>query len=202
MKIVLATSNKGKLSDFKTVLEPLGIQVLLPSEIGINMDMPEETGKTYEENAEIKAKAIYDICGLACVADDSGLEVEALDGAPGIYSARYAGEGASDKDKIDLILNELKGVAADKRKAKFVSCMCCIMSDGQKFFVKAECEGKIALAPRGNNGFGYCPIFESELGKTFAELTDLERSKINHRGKSLRKLYLELESRLKLGDYK
>lgn len=200
MKVVLATSNRGKLTDFKNVLEPLGVEVVLPSDIGINMVMPEETGKTYEENAEIKARAIYNICGLTCVADDSGLEIDALNGAPGIYSARYGGENKSDEYKINLVLSEMKDVPEEKRNAKFVSCICCILKGGEKFLVRAECKGKITFSPKGSNGFGYCPIFMSESGKTFAELTDIERSKINHRGMALGKLYSELKIKLKLGD--
>ena len=201
MNIVLATNNMGKLKDFKNVLSSLNINVCLPNELGIGVNMPEETGKTYEENAEIKARAVYDLCGEVSIGDDSGLEIDALNGEPGIYSARYAGDGKSDEEKIRFVLDKLKNVAEEERTAKFVSCICCVLKSGESFFVRGECRGKIAFEPRGENGFGYCPIFVVDSGKTFAEMTDNERSKINHRGIAINKLYLELKRRIGLGEF-
>ena len=131
--------------------------------------------------------------GLAAIGDDSGLMVDALDGAPGIYSARYAGEGASNDARIAKLLDNLQGVPEEKRTAKFVSAICCVFPDGREVTVRGECHGRIGFAPMGENGFGYDPVFISESGKTFAQLTSAEKDKISHRGNALRKLRAALK---------
>ncbi len=192
MKFLLSTSNLGKLNEFKQILSPIGIQVVSTKDINLDMKFPEETGNTFEENAYIKANRAYELSGLPSIGDDSGLQVDALNGAPGIYSARYAGENASDKEKINKLLYELKDIPEEKRTARFVCAISCVISNEKNFFVKGICEGSIAFNPVGNNGFGYDPIFICKNGKTFSELKSDEKNKISHRGIAIRKLYLEL----------
>ncbi len=181
MKIVLATNNKNKLREFRSILEPLGYEVLAQSEAGADIEA-EETGSTFEENAYIKAKAAYDVTGLMTIADDSGLEVDALGGRPGIYSARYAEEGK----RCAKVLAEMDGVPEEKRTARFVCAICCINEKGGSFTVRGVCEGKIGYEKRGTNGFGYDPIFMYG-GKSFAELSGEEKNRVSHRADALKK---------------
>ena len=164
--------------------------------MGIELTEVEETGTTFEENAYLKAASACKESGLPAVADDSGLCVDALDGAPGLYSARYAGEGASDEEKIAKLLEALKDVKEEDRTARFVSSICCVFPDGRQLTVRGECEGTIAFRPRGNGGFGYDPVFL--LGdKSVADMTAEEKDAVSHRGRSLRAFSEALAAYLK-----
>ncbi|MGN0660350.1 MAG: RdgB/HAM1 family non-canonical purine NTP pyrophosphatase [Oscillospiraceae bacterium] len=187
MKLVAATGNKGKLKEFSEILSEYGYEIVSAREAGITEE-PEETGTTFEENARIKARAIYGALKTATVADDSGLEVDYLGKAPGVYSARYAPEG----ERCNRILSELEGVPEAERTARFVSVICFIDSDGNEITVRGECEGKIAFEKRGTNGFGYDPIFLVG-GKTMGEMNSEEKNAVSHRGKALRILSEKLK---------
>ena len=185
MKFVLASHNKGKIKEMQEVLGELGVEVVTPGELGITVDV-EETGTTFAENAALKARAIRDASGLPAIADDSGLCVNWLSGAPGVYSARYAGEHGNDEKNNELLLENLSDVPADKRTARFVSTVCCCFPDGRHMTVRGECEGKIAFEPKGEGGFGYDPVFYlPELEKTYAELAPEEKNAISHRARAL-----------------
>jgi XTP/dITP diphosphohydrolase len=186
VKLVVATHNRNKVQEFQRILQPLSIEV-------ITADLPEveENGTTFAENAYLKAISAFHATGKAAVADDSGLEVDALNGAPGIYSARYAGENATNEQRIAKLLDALKDVPEEKRTARFVCAICCILPNGDIITARGECPGKIAFEARGNGGFGYDPVFL--VGeKTFAELSAEEKDKISHRGKALRVFAEEL----------
>lgn len=186
MKLIAATNNAHKVVEFKRILEPLGFTVLSQKEAGIHVEA-EETGTTFEENAYLKAKAVYDASGLPTVADDSGIVVDALDGAPGVYSARYGGPGLNDVDRYEKLLHEMEGVPDAKRTARFVCAISLVLSPDKAFSFTGVCEGKIGHGPRGENGFGYDPIFM--VGeKSTAELSSEEKDKISHRGQALRKM--------------
>lgn len=185
MKLVLASKNPGKLRELQEILGSLGVEVLLESQVGLDLEV-EETGTTFEENAFLKADAVMKASGLPAIADDSGLVVDALNGAPGVYSARFGGK-ESDAARTALLLEKLEGVPAEKRTARFVSAIACRLPDGRTFTAKGSCEGVVADAPRGQGGFGYDPVFlVPSLGKTFAELSAEEKNQISHRGAALR----------------
>lgn len=186
MKIILASNNKNKLREMKEILSPLGYEVLSQSEAGVNLDV-EENGATFEENALLKARAVHELCKEAVLADDSGLEVDALGGKPGVYSHRYAGENATDADRCEKLLSELKDVPDEKRTARFVCAIQYINADGEVKTVRGECEGRIGYEQRGENGFGYDPVFMTGE-KSFAELSAEEKNKISHRANALKKL--------------
>jgi len=186
MKIVLASNNKNKLREIRDILTPRGFEVLSLKDCNIDIDIA-ETGTTFEENATIKAKTIYDITKLPCIADDSGLEVAYLNRAPGVYSHRYAGENATDHDRCMKILSELERVPIDEREARFVCAICYINADGLAKTVRGICEGYIGFEPRGENGFGYDPIFMYG-SKSFAQLSAEEKNSISHRSNALKKL--------------
>ena len=154
MKFVIATHNQHKLQELQRILAPLGIEA-----ITADLSEVEETGTTFAENAFLKAQSACRETGLPAVADDSGLEVESLDGRPGVYSARYAGENATDAQRMEKLLGELEGVPAEKRGARFVSAVCCVFPDGERIQAEGECPGAIAFAPAGEDGFGYDPVF-------------------------------------------
>ncbi len=191
MKFVIATHNQHKLQELQRILAPLGIEA-----ITADLSEVEETGTTFAENAFLKAQSACRETGLPAVADDSGLEVEALDGRPGVYSARYAGENATDAQRIEKLLGELEGVPAEKRGARFVSAVCCVFPDGERIQVEGECPGAIAFAPAGEDGFGYDPVFLCGE-KTFAQMTAAEKDAVSHRGKALEKFSQALEAFLK-----
>ena len=194
MKLVLASKNPHKLKELEEILSGLGVEVMLESEAGVDVEV-EETGTTFEENALLKAKAVCEASGLPAVADDSGLCVDALNGAPGVYSARYGGEGLDDPGRCRLLLENLRGQL--DRRGKFVSAICCCFPNGDTVTARGECPGTIAYAPRGENGFGYDPIFFlPSLKKTFAQLTPEEKNAISHRGNALREFKTELEKYL------
>lgn len=195
MKFVIATGNPRKLTEMERILAPLGINAISQKEAGVFLE-PEEDGDTFEANALIKAKAVSMATGLPAIADDSGLCVDALDGRPGLYSARYAGENATDEEKIAKLLEEMAEVEDEKRTAYFVSAICCYFSEEDWFCVRGECHGRIARFSSGNGGFGYDPVFTVEgVGKTFADLTGEEKDRYSHRGNSLRALRDALEKR-------
>lgn len=193
---IIASNNAHKVSELDRILKPLGITALTAKQAGVNLSEVEETGSTFAENARLKAEAAFKKCGMPSIADDSGLMVDALNGAPGVYSARYAGEGASDSDKINKLLTELKDVPENNRTAAFVCSICCILESGEIIEVSGRCEGKIAFEPKGEGGFGYDPVFIAENGKSFAELSSDEKDKLSHRGNALRALKAELEKKL------
>ena len=185
MQYIVATHNAHKLKELARILLPLGIEAVTDRELGIRLSEVEETGTTFEDNAFLKADAACRETGLPAIADDSGLCVDALDGAPGIYSARYAGEGASDGEKIQKLLAAMSGVPAEKRCARFVSAICCVFPSGERLTARGVCEGVIADAPRGQGGFGYDPVFL--VGeKSYAELSPDEKDAVSHRGRALR----------------
>lgn len=186
MKFIIATHNQKKLKELSRILKPLGIEAVTAADLGIELDEVEETGSTFEENAFLKASAACRQTGLPAVADDSGLQVDALNGAPGVYSARYAGEGATDTDRNNKLLHEMAGIPDEKRSARFVSAICCVFPSGDKICARGECEGKIGYEPKGENGFGYDPIFVVPDGRTYAQLSDEEKDAISHRGNALR----------------
>lgn len=188
MKIILASNNAGKLREFKSILEPYGCEVIPQSEAGVNEEA-EENGSSFEENAYIKAELAHRLTGLPVIADDSGLEVDYLDGEPGIYSARYAEPGK----RCDKILEKLNGVPDEKRTARFVCVICRIDERGEASYFRGECEGRIGYEKRGTNGFGYDPIFMCGE-KSFAELSSEEKNHISHRAKALEKLESAMEN--------
>ena len=194
MKMVLASKNAHKLVEMKAILSQLGVDVVLESEVGVDVDV-EETGTTFEENAYLKAHTVCEASGLPAIADDSGLCVDALNGAPGVYSARYGGPELDDVGRYKLLLENLRGQL--DRRGKFVSAICCCFPNGDKVEAWGECPGTIAYAPKGEGGFGYDPVFFIPgLKKTFAELTAEEKNAISHRGNALNKFKTELENYL------
>ena len=186
MNIILASNNTNKLREMRDKLSKYNMNVISQKEAGYDIEI-EETGTTFEENATIKATEIYKLAKMPVIADDSGLIIDSLDGALGVYSHRFAGPNATDKDRINKALTLLKEVPDDKRTARFKCAICYIDENGKKHIFVGTTEGKIAFEPRGNNGFGYDPIFICEKNKTFAELTGEEKNKISHRGRAIEK---------------
>lgn len=184
MDIILATNNKNKVLELKRMLEPLGYTLYSQKEKGITLEV-EENGTTFDANAYLKAKAIYDMTGCAALADDSGLCVDHLDGAPGVYSARYAGEPTDDHTNNMKLLEALDGV--EDRGAAFVSVICYIDEKGEAHYFRGECKGTIGFEELGTIGFGYDPIFMVD-GKAYAEMTGEEKDAISHRGNAIRLL--------------
>ncbi len=194
MKMILASKNPHKLTEMTAILSQLGVEVILESEAGIDVDV-EETGETFEANSLLKAKAVMEASGLPAIADDSGLCVTALGGGPGVYSARYGGEGLDDKGRYELVLQGLVGQI--DRSAKFVSVITACFPNGDVLTARGECPGLITYAPRGSGTFGYDPIFlVPEKRKTFAEMEGEEKNAISHRGRALQKFKVELEQYL------
>lgn len=191
-KFLLASHNKKKLVELSRILEPLGFTVISPKDIEGGIIEPEENGLTFEENALIKARSGAKETGLPTVADDSGLCVDALDGKPGIYSARYAGTG-NDDDNNALLLKNLENVPEEKRTARFVSSIACVFPDGREFTVRGTVEGKIGYELQGDGGFGYDPLFISEKG-CFGLLSPEEKDSISHRHNAILKFVEELKN--------
>jgi len=184
-KIIVATKNKAKMVEIKQILSGLDLDIHSMEDIGFDMDI-DETGDTFEQNAMIKATAIQNLTGATVIADDSGLEVDALNGAPGIYSARYSGDNATDEKNNKKLLEALEGVPDEKRTARFVCAIAVVFNDQTGFTVKGTVEGIINHAPVGKNGFGYDPLFYiPEYDRTAAQLPSEEKNKISHRGKAL-----------------
>ena len=187
-RIIVATKNRGKLEEIAQLLSGLPYEVISMTDAGVDGDITED-GSTFEENALIKARAVWNATGETVMADDSGLEVDYLNGAPGIYSARYAGESAKDEDKYRKLLRELSGVPKDQRSARFVCAIALILPDGRESVVRGTCEGYIAEEPAGVRGFGYDPVFYVPgFGMTFAQMGDELKNSISHRGNALRKV--------------
>lgn len=192
MDFILATNNMKKLAEMQRILSPLGINVVTAKMLGITLEEVEEDGDTFEANAKIKALAACRETNMPAIADDSGLCVDYLDGAPGIFSARFAGDHGNDELNNDLLLEKLEGVPAEERTAHYVCAICCEFPDGKEIIVRGECEGQIGFERDGNEGFGYDPLFLVE-GRAFGRYTAEEKDKISHRGKALRLLTKELE---------
>lgn len=186
MKMILASNNPEKLREVKEILTPYGITVISQSEAGINLEV-DETGTTFAENSALKAKAVYDLTHTPVVADDSGIAVDALGGEPGVYSARYGGEGLDDVDRCKLLLKNMEGVPDDERTARFVCVITYFDENGEMHQFDGKIEGKIGYGMIGSNGFGYDPLFM--VGeRSLAEYTDDEKNNVSHRGNALRKL--------------
>ena len=193
MRLVIASNNPGKVREYKEIFGPSGFQVLSQGEAGIRLEV-EETGTTFEENSRLKARTVYDLSRCCVIADDSGLEVEALGGEPGLYSARYKGLETEHERRL-AVLDGLKGCA--NRKARFVTCICFIDETGEEHLFTGIWNGEIALQEEGTNGFGYDPIFISEdgNGKTTASLPLSFKEEYSHRAKAVRQLIAYLRSR-------
>ena len=191
MKIIAATGNAGKIKEIKKIFSDVNLEILSMGEIGIDIEI-EENGTTFEENALIKARTISKMTGEIALADDSGLCVDAMGGAPGIYSARYAGADATDAQRIEKLLDEIKG--EENRRAKFVSVIAMVFPDGKELTADGEVHGQIAQKVFGEGGFGYDPVFISdELGKTFGEATPEEKNSISHRARALNRMYEKIK---------
>ena len=187
MKILIATHNKHKLGEMARILEPMGYEVVTDTDLGFTLTEAEENGSTFLENARIKAESGCKESGIPCIADDSGLCVDALNGEPGVFSARYSGEHGDDKGNNEKLLLKLKDVPDEKRTARFMCAICVSFPDGSEITAEGACEGKIGYEYRGNNGFGYDPLFM--VGdKSFAELSAAEKDAVSHRGNALKKL--------------
>ena len=193
MKIFIATKNQKKLKELKRILIPMGFDVLCEADLDFPFKDAVEDGETFEENAIIKAKSGLSQTGFITVADDSGICVDYLGGAPGVYSARYAGEHGNDELNNDKLLSELSGVPMEKRTAYYVAAIACVFPDGRQFTVRGECHGHIAFERQeGSGGFGYDPLFISENGP-FSQLTAEQKDAISHRGKALKLFSEELK---------
>lgn len=187
MDYIIATHNMKKRNELARILSPLGVNVLTAEQAGVELTDVEETGETFAENARLKSQSGCRESGMPCIADDSGLMVDALDGAPGVYSARFAGEHGNDPKNNALLLEKLKNTPDEERTARFVCTVCCTYPDGREILVEGKCEGKIGYEVKGDGGFGYDPLFM--VGdKSFAELTAEEKDKISHRGNALKAL--------------
>lgn len=192
-RIVFATGNAGKIKEIQMIMADTGMEVISMKEAGINVDI-EENGSTYEENALIKARAVAAFTNDIVMADDSGLEVDALNKEPGVFSARYLGEDTPYSIKNAEIIKRLDGVPKEKRSARFVCAIAAVLPDGRELTTRATIEGRIGYEEKGSNGFGYDPIFYvPQFEKTTAELTEQQKNEISHRGKALRLMKEELK---------
>ncbi len=186
MQLTLATKNAGKVREIKKILPEFDIQTM--TEAGIELDI-EENGETFEENALIKARAIWKVCGGLVIADDSGLEIDYLGGQPGVHSSRFMGEDTDYVTKNRELIHRLEKAKAGERKARFVAVIACILPDGREFTTRGTMEGEIAMEPSGTEGFGYDPIlYLPDYGCTSAQISLEEKNKISHRGKALKKM--------------
>ncbi len=199
-KFVIASNNVHKIAEFKRITASLGVDVISAKEAGVDFSDVEETGLTFAENSLIKAMYAYEKSGLPSIADDSGLCVDALNGRPGIYSARYGGENSTDDEKINLLLSELANVEKPDRTAYFNCSICCVISKEDVIAVEGKCEGYIGFEKKGENGFGYDPVFYLDNGKAFAELSAEEKDTYSHRGNALREFYTLLKERKDLNN--
>ena len=193
MKIIIATHNKHKLAEMSRILSPMGYEVVTDTDLGIELSDVEENGETFLDNARIKAESGCKESGLPCIADDSGLCVDALDGAPGVFSARYSGVHGDDEGNNHKLLKELEGVPTEKRTAHFACAICVSFPDGSEVTAEGKCEGNIGFEKKGENGFGYDPLFM--VGdRSLAEMTADEKDAISHRGNALKELQKILPS--------
>ena len=192
MKLLVASNNKGKLKEFNSILGELGIECVSMKDMGIDIEV-EETGNTFLENAKIKAEEIYKKVKIPTVSDDSGLEVDALNGEPGVFSARYAGTHGDDTANNRKLLENLKNIPYEKRTARFKSVVYLVIDENTSLYAEGTAEGYILDSPKGENGFGYDPLFYSPvLGKTFAEAKSAEKNAVSHRGTAIRELKKKL----------
>lgn len=196
MKMIIATHNAHKLDELRRILIPLNIEAVTDTDLGITLTEADETGTTFAENAFIKAQLACRESGLPAIADDSGLCIDALGGEPGVYSARYAPVG----QRKATVLRALEGVEDQKRSAHFESAVCCVFPNGDTVTARGVCHGHIGHEPRGEGGFGYDPIFVTENGKTFAQLTAQQKDEISHRGRALRDFAVQLQAYLEKGN--
>ena len=189
MKLVLASNNAHKLDEISKILSALGMEVVPQKELGISIE-PDENGQTFEENSYIKAKAIMDACGLPTIADDSGLMVDALNGEPGVHTARFGGESVrTDRERYEYLLRRMEGIPQEQRGAKFVTVITLLFPDGRKVVARGECPGRILFAAEGKNGFGYDPVFFSnDAGNSFALLPPEVKNSLSHRARALNAL--------------
>ena len=194
MKVVLASKNKHKLKEISQITEKFDIQLVLESELGVDIDV-EETGSTFEENSFLKADAVMRATGLPALADDSGIAVDALNGEPGIYSARYGFDDTlDDAGRVQLLLKNMESVPDEKRQARFVCVITLVTPEGQKIQARGEVHGFVTHAPVGEGGFGYDPIFYyPPFGKTLAEVPQEEKNRVSHRGEALKIFYRKLK---------
>lgn len=191
--VLVASNNHHKIEEFRRILQGSVFEILSPAELGLALDV-EETGSTFVKNARLKAKAFSAASGVSSIADDSGLIVDALDGEPGVYSARYGGTAASDDDRCRLVLSRLEGVPSELRTARFVAAISIADPAGEPVDFEGRVEGLIAERPAGVNGFGYDPIFMyPPLGRTFAEMESVEKDRVSHRGQALRQVAAYLQ---------
>lgn len=195
MKFIIASKNKKKIDELSRILNSIGVEAVTEQELGITIPEVEETGATFFENAYLKAKSACEASGLPAIADDSGLCVDALNGAPGIYSSRYSGENANAKSNNALLIKNLKNVPIENRKAHFTCSICVLFPNGDKIECEEICKGVIGFNPLGEGGFGYDPYFYVNK-KSFAQLSKEEKDKISHRGKALRSLKSKLKEYL------
>lgn len=194
MRMILSTGNPGKVREFREILSGSGIQLVTPAEAGLRLDV-EETGTTFEENSYLKAYEACRVTGLPALADDSGLCADALDGAPGVYSARYGGKGLDDDGRRRLLVKNMRGKT--DRGAEFVCAVTCVFPNGDVLRGRGVCRGELLEEDRGTGGFGYDPIFWlPEKGKTTAELSPDEKNAVSHRGAALRELKKKLDEYL------
>ena len=194
MKVVLASQNRHKLAEIQAILSRFDMELVLQSELGVSIDV-DESGSSFEENSELKARAVMEATGLPAIADDSGLCVDVLGGAPGIYSARYgAPDCRTDRDRLNYLLQNMRGVRSDERTARFVCVITLLYPDGRKLVARGSCEGLIAFEPRGEDGFGYDPVFYvPSMGCTFAQMGADCKNRISHRANALMRLEAMLE---------
>ncbi len=197
MKVILASQNKHKLAEIQAILAQYDMELVLQSELGLQIDV-DETGESFEENSELKARAVMEATGLPAIADDSGLCVDVLGGAPGIYSARYgAPDCVTDRDRLNHLLRNLRGIRAEERTARFVCVITLLYPDGRKLTARGSCEGLITFEPRGEDGFGYDPVFfVPSHGCTFAQMGAAEKNRISHRARALTRLEQMLEEQV------
>lgn len=195
-KIIFASNNNGKIREVREILKDFDVELMTMKEAGINLDI-EENGTTFEENALIKARAVMELTGEITMADDSGLEVDYLDKAPGVYSARFMGHDTSYDIKNKAIIDKLEGVSQDDRSARFVCVIATVFPDGKELTARGTMEGRIAYEPMGENGFGYDPImYIPQYDRSSAQLTSEEKNKISHRGEALNKMKQMIEKYL------
>ena len=194
MKVVLASKNRHKLAEISKITEKFGIDLILQSELGVDLDV-EETGTTFEENSLLKAEAVMKATGLPALADDSGIAVDALNGEPGIYSARYGfDESLDDWGRLELLLKNTEQVPDGQRQAQFVCVITMVTPEGQVIQARGEIHGELTREPRGENGFGYDPIFYyPPLGMTTAELSPEQKNEVSHRGNALKLFYEKMK---------
>ena len=196
MRVVLASQNRHKLAEIQAILAQYDMELVLQSDLGIHVDV-DETGTGFEENSELKARAVVEATGLPAIADDSGLCVDVLDGAPGIYSARYgAPDCVTDRDRLNYLLKNMRGVRSEERTARFVCVITLLYPDGRKLVARGTCEGMIAFEPSGDDGFGYDPVFYiPSQGCTFAQMGAERKNRISHRANALLRLEQMLEDK-------